>query len=116
MAAANIANGLSSYYIKKYEERYGVKPVINRNKARWSWDNILADMTPTQIRRLLDYYFASNSSKAHDLDNFFYNYDKIIKSMEDSVTHREERQRLMKESEERAKEWRQRLDKRTKGN
>lgn len=116
MATAAQAHQLSDYYIKKYVERYGEKPIINRNKARWSWDNIMHDLKPAEIRELLDYYFASNSAKAHDLDNFFYNYDKIITSKIAYDKDRVERKRMMKETEERTRRWREKVDKRTQGN
>lgn len=116
MATATQANALSTYYINKYEEKYGIKPLINRNKARWSWDNILQDLKPKEVKELIDYYFQSDSTRAHDLEVFFYNYDKILTAMKDAEVYRSERQRLFEESQKRAQEWKEKRESRTKGN
>lgn len=116
MSPAAQANALSSYYITKYEEKYGRKPVINRNKARWSWDNILQDFKPAEVRALIDYYFSTQSNKGHDLETFFYNYDKIAEVKNSADDYRAERQKKMDESRERARKWRERREGRTESN
>lgn len=119
MASAQQAHTLTTYYMKKYEERYGEKPIVNRNSARWSWDNMMQDMTPVEIKELLDYYFASNSVKAHDLSNFFYNYDKILLSKKQYEEDRVDRKRMMQETKERTERYlakRDEIAKRVKGN
>ena len=80
MSGPKQANALSNYYYEKYKERYGVAPTFNRNKARWSWDNVLLDMSPVEAQSLIDYYFTTVSVNAHSLDWFFYNYDKLSES------------------------------------
>src|SRR5690606_15923393 len=116
MATATQANALSTYYLKKYEEKYGIKPLINRNKARWSWDNMLEDLKPKEVRELIDYYFQTDSARAHDLEAFFYNYDKILKAKQDADVYKQERQKLFSESKVRAQEWKEKRESRTKGN
>lgn len=103
MASAAQANALTTYYVQKYNERYGEKPIVNRNKSRWSWDNMMQDMKPAEIKELLDFYFESHSAKAHDLDNFFYNYDKIILSRKQAEKDKAERKRIMQETKERTR-------------
>lgn len=103
MASAGQAHALTTYYIGKYQERYNEKPIVNRNKARWSWDSMLYDLTPVEIKELLDFYFKSHSAKAHDLDNFFYNYDKILLSMRQAEVDAEGRKAMMRETEERTR-------------
>lgn len=100
------AHALSSYFVKKYKEKYGYDHRFNRNKARWSWDNMLMDMTPTEAKSLVDYYFTTINPQNHPLEWFFYNYDKL----EEAKAKMEEDQRRLEviraESAKRAEEWR----------
>lgn len=86
-----------------------MEPVVNRNTARWSWANILEGLEPKEVRALIDYYFTITPVKRHNLDWFFYNYDKLIESSSEIEKDRERRERLRHESEQRAREWRERF-------
>lgn len=101
-------HALITYYINLFKERYKTEPVVNRHAARWGFDSILQGMPPTEARSLLDFYFTTESSKRHSLDWFFYNYDKLIDSQTEVEKDRAHRDKLRAESEQRAKEWRER--------
>lgn len=116
MATPKQANELTSYYIKKYEEYYGRTPEVNRVAGRWNWDNILIDLSAKKVKELLDYYFSVPSQYGHDLNNFWYNYHKILAAADISEKDRENRERLMKESEARAKAWKEKLEQRNQSN
>lgn len=111
MATAQQAHGLTSYYVKVYRSHYDKSPVVNRNTARWGFDSILMDMSVSQVRELIDFYLTTASTNGHSLDWLFYNYDKLVVSMEEHERSRAERKRLREESEERAREWRMRGNK-----
>ena len=101
-------HALTSYYEKKYKDKYGTNPNVNRVTARWNFDSILSgSLTSEQVKKLLDYYFTTPPTRKHDLDWFFYNYDKIVKSFMDAKKDRETRTKLMEESKKRAEKWRQ---------
>lgn len=106
MASPKQAHTLSSYFGQQYKEYYGYEQQFNRNKARWSWDNILMDLSVDETKALLDYYFTTVSTNGHSLDWFFYNYDKLAeakgKSDKDSVALKAIRER----SRLRTEEWR----------
>lgn len=114
MPAAKDCHTLTSYFEKQYKTKYGSAPVVNRNTARWSFDSILQGMSVPECKELIDYYLASASEKRHNLQWFFYNYDKLIESQRDAIDDAERRKRLREESQERARKWREKLgDKRT---
>lgn len=101
-------HALTSYYEKQYKEKYKQAPNVNRVTARWNFDSILSGgLSPAQVKELLDYYFTTPPVRRHELEWFFYNYDKIIKSFTDAKRDREIREKLMQESKIRAERWRQ---------
>lgn len=98
-----------SYFVKKYKERYGMEPVVNRHSARWSFASILEGMPPSEVKNLLDYYFTLTLPKRHSLEWFFYNYDKLIESRTETEKDKDRRAKLREESERRAREWREKF-------
>jgi uncharacterized protein YdiU (UPF0061 family) len=108
-ATVQQCHAMTSYYVKRYKEKYKVEPVINRHSARWGFDSILMGMSPEETKEVIDYYFRTASAKKHSLDWFFYNYEKLIEGRNDAQEDAERRERLRQESEERAREWRERV-------
>lgn len=108
MAAAKDCHVLISYFMKKYKEKYKVEPAVNRHSARWGFDSVLMDLSVQDVKGLMDYYFTTDSTKRHSLDWFLYNYEKLIEAMTEQLRDAQRRAKLRKESEERAKEWRER--------
>lgn len=108
MATAKDCHVLTSYYVKLYKAKYHSEPVVNRHSARWGFDSILLGMSPQEIKELLEYYLTTASAKRHALEWFFYNYEKLINGRTEVLADRIRRARLRHESEQRAKEWRER--------
>lgn len=106
MVTAQQCHAAITYYEKAYIEHHGFKPVINRNTARWGFDSILRDMSPSECKALIDYYFDTGGN--HALDWFFWNYDKLIIARTSSVQETKARDKLKEESKQRVKEWRER--------
>jgi hypothetical protein len=114
---------LTSYFVKRYKEHYGVDPKVNKFAARYGFDAMLQGMKKeefSQINDLIDYYFTTKSEKAHNLQWFFNNYDKLWEAKTVLEEDKARRARLRKESEERARKWKERRDRgsndRTTGN
>jgi len=97
---------MTSYYVKGYEGKYGIKPNVNRYSARWGFDSLLAGMSKADAKEVVDYYFTTLSMRKHDLDWFFYNYEKLVESMVEGRAEAEHRKRLVEESRQRAEAWR----------
>lgn len=107
MAAAKDAHALTSYYEKRYKEKYGTNPNVNRVTARWNFDSILKSMPTPLIKELIDYYFTTPPDRRHELEWFFYNYEKLVKAMYEAKDDAARRRKLMEESRIRAEQWRQ---------
>lgn len=107
MATIKDCQTLTSYYIKKYKERYKSEPNVNRFSARWGFDLVLSGMSIPLAKELLDYYFTTPPTRRHDLNWFFQNYEKILVAYQNGKTDAEHRRKLMEESKIRAEQWRQ---------
>ena len=106
---AQDCHALVSHFGKGYKGRYGMDPVVNRHSARWGMDSILQGMAPSEVKELIDYYFTLTMPKRHSLEWFFYNYDKLIAGRNETDKDRERREKMRRESEQRAKEWKERF-------
>lgn len=108
MTTVQECHKLTTYYEKKFKEKYKAPAVVNRNSARWGFDAILKGISPTEAKELLDYWFSFSSPQRHRLDWFFYNYDKLIAAKAEQAEDSELRAKLRHDSEERARKWRER--------
>lgn len=107
-ATAQQCHAMTNHFVNCYKEKYGAAPNINRNVARAQFGNILMDLSTKEVIGLIDYYFDTFGVKNHDLTWFFYNYDKLLEAQSSQVVEQGERDRLMQESKQRVKEWRER--------
>lgn len=94
-----------SYYEKQYAVKYGYKPNVNRYKAQWGFDAILGGMNLKDVKELIDYYLTTVTNNNHDLEWFFYNYDKLVDGKVEDEHAETRRQRLKEESKVRSDEW-----------
>ena len=106
MATAKDCHTLTSYFISSYTEKYGRKPIVNRNVARWSWDNILQDLTMVECRDLVDYYMKTDGNHGNSLPWFFGHYDQLMVNKKSQDEDAETRALLREETKRRTEEWR----------
>jgi len=113
MASAKEANELTTHFVKVYRLRYGVPPIINREKARWSWENMLIDLSFKEVKELIEYYLDSVSQDGHSFSGFIYNYHKILEVQRAQTEDAENRKKLMQSSKTKVEEWREKRDRRS---
>lgn len=120
MAAPTAAqcHALTTYYIKGFKAKYGNEPNVNRNIARQAFAGILMDINSEEVKSLIDYYFTTppTGNKQHSLNWFLYNYDKVKDALVETANDRDSITALMRRSEEKAREWRERAESRVIGN
>lgn len=107
MVTAKDAHTLTSYYKAGYKKKYGRDPIMNRYAARWGFDAVLMDMSLTEAKELIDYYFRTESPRQHSLEWFLYNYEKLIESRTIREADDALQQKIMAETAERARRWRE---------
>lgn len=110
-------HALTTYFVKGFTAKYGAAPNINRNIARQAFAGMLMDVDSAEVKRLIDYYFQtpSTGNKGHSLNWFLYNYDKVKDALVNTSDDRDSINALMRRSEQKAKEWRERAESRIIG-
>lgn len=106
MAAPKEAHALVTYFGQKYKDKYAVAPKNNRYAARWGFDSMLMDMTSSEVKSLIDYYFETINLSGHSLDWFLYNYEKLAEAMESRDEDVASLARIRQETKRRTEEWR----------
>jgi hypothetical protein len=91
------------YYEKLYYELYGHQPVINRYKEKWGMTEVLKDLGGPRVKELLDMYFRTSHNK-HTLQDFYYNYDKLIVNERLRAQDKERRARIMEQTRKRTED------------
>lgn len=93
---------LLEYYVKRYEEVEGHRPVMNRNKKVWAFSDMYEDLRQDAYK-VIDYFMDNYENGYHDVDRLMYNYDEMLDEMNNAIHERERRLRIAKETEERVK-------------
>lgn len=107
MAKPNAYQGkdLILYFIKKYEEKYGNKIMVNIHQNKWAFADIVDQLDMSEAKKLVDYYFMLHSDSGHSVDAFLKNYDKVYEMLI-ARRKRDERSRLtMQQTKIRAEQW-----------
>jgi len=103
---AQQCHAATTYFVKKFEEVNGWQPVVNRNKARWGFEAILMDFSPTETRQFIDYYLKYYTKLS--IDWFLFNYDKVIESYREHEKNEKIVAQRREETAQRLEEWRNR--------
>lgn len=103
-------NRLVTRFIQGYTQKYGVKPIINRNDATWVMRTLLEDFDEQELIDIIDFYFAHIDHSSHSFEWFKYHYHTVHQAMLDRQSDMEMVERLQRESELRAKEWKDKLE------
>lgn len=106
---AQQCHALTTYFVNAVTEATGKKPIVNRNKARWGFESILMDYSPTEARELIDYYVSKYDTPT--IDSFLFGYEKIAQAKVDKEEESERTQRRREETQRRLDEWRNRWKK-----
>lgn len=106
---AQQCHAATTYYVTKHQELLGFAPVVNRNKARYGFEGILMDYSPSETREIIDHYLAHYDKP--NLEWFFYNYDKVVVAMEEYIEEQEAQQKRREATAQRLQEWRSRWKK-----
>lgn len=89
------ANALISHYIKLYKAKYkGKEPLINRNRDKWGFIDMLTDLGEQDAYSAVDYYFGTNRA-GHPLKALFANYDSLHKRRMEKVADAAKRAEIM---------------------
>jgi hypothetical protein len=105
----NQAHSLISEYQRLYQHKFGEKPIMNRNKLKYLLVDILRDLSTAQVKELMAYYIEIEAQPS--LLSFCYDYAELYEMKARNERDADERKRLMRETERRTKEFRERYGK-----
>lgn len=103
------SNGLYTLYQKLYTQKYGRAPNGNRYRAKWGLRDMLEDHSYDECKKIVEYYFRTGK-QGHPLDFLLSNYDRVFEFMEERLEDEERRQKLLKQTEQKVKEWESKND------
>lgn len=102
---AQACHAMTTYYIGRYEAARGHAPVLNRNKARYTFEGLLMDYSTSEVKAILDYFFEHFE---RDLEWFNYNYEKVIAAKKEHERNETLRDARRIETAQRLEQWKQR--------
>lgn len=100
------AQAIITYFQEKYKEKFNKRAVVNRNKVQFLIANMLNDLTPTEIKKIIDFYVRTDKNPS--LLYLCYEYDEVIEAMETQEKDLAARKALLAATEQRVKEFRER--------
>lgn len=100
-------HALISLFLKTYKAKYKRDPMnFNRFRDKWGFQSMIEDVGIDRSKEIIVYFFSTNNY-GHPVSYLFRNYDSInarITEMEEDDIRRKQ---MLKESEERVKQWRE---------
>ena len=106
-ASTQQVNGAITYYAKKYSERYGIEPPdLKRFRDKWAYKACIEQYNYDIVKQLIDYYMACDGDM-RTVKWFANNYEVLFKQKQEEDADKEEVAKLLKESRERARLWRE---------
>lgn len=101
---AKQAYGLISLYEKCFEEKHLRKPLVNRFRVKWGFQDMVTDLGYEDAKTVVEYYFRT-AKQGHPIDFLLSNYDKVYEFMRERMDDEEKRLELRKQTEKNVKEW-----------
>lgn len=92
-----------------FQKKFGERPIVNRNKLKYLISDALIDIKPLEFKQLIEYYMRIESDPA--LIDLCYNYAEILETKKRNEEDVDNRRQLMRETELRTKEFRERFSK-----
>lgn len=91
---------LMHMFSKCYEKKYGQKPLINRYRERWGFQDMVDSIGEEDSKAVIEYYFEISSSN-HTCKYLFNNFDILKRNLDARTQDREKRARLRQQTKER---------------
>ena len=104
---AQQCHAMTSYYIGRYEKVKGTKPVVNRNKAKYTFESLLWDYSVDEVKGFLDFFIDHYDQT---LEWFNYNYETVINEHNDYGIQQELAAKRRRDTAERLEAWRKRKE------
>ena len=88
-------HALISLYLKLYSERYNKTITLNRFKEKWAMQEVIDSVGYDRAKELIEYYFSITKQGGHQLQWFYYNFDRLDDMMNKVALDNERRNMLL---------------------
>ncbi len=95
---------LISYYEAKYAQKYGRRPLVNRHREKWGFQDMLESLPMEDCKRVIDYYLDLDVS--HTVRGLLHKFDVYFENMNESEAEKAERIRLRNQTKDVVAEFR----------
>lgn len=98
-----LAFALVDLYVLCYESKTGRKPVVNRYREKWGFQDMLDSLGYDRACEVIKYYFTTtnNYSPVH----LFSNFDRFIEAIDKRDKDRARRAKLREQTRKMVEEW-----------
>jgi hypothetical protein len=100
------AQALLSLFIKKYAERYGTEPQLNRYRLKWGAVDFIDSVGYQRAKEITEYYLTLESN--HSFEALLATFDKVGAAMDERREDNARRARLREETRRRVEEYERR--------
>lgn len=107
LTANQQAYALISLYEKHYQNKYSRRPLINRHRDKWGFQDMVEDLGYERAQEVVSYYFELKYI-GHPLPDLFRNYDRFSRIMKERAEDEAERHRIRQETRKRVEEFEKR--------
>jgi len=103
------ADTFINYFVKAYQEKLKVRPIVNRSKVKYAVVDMLKDITLAEAKTLADYYVSHYTEIS--INEFLYQYDEMIREMNVEKADLAQREHLLSETQSAVQKFRERYGK-----
>lgn len=96
-------NDLVQLYKQFYRKEYGRDPDLNKFRDSFGFASMLHDYNIVECKEIIEYYFKTGGE--HSTRRLFENYDGLRQAKERSDKDHDKIGKLLKETEQRVKQW-----------
>lgn len=96
---------LLEYFIKAYVKAEASKPLINRNKKVWGFNDMHRDLGKKEAEEVIDYFFEVYDNGAHDSDKLIATYTDLYQEMMEDRADQARLSKISAETAERVKQF-----------
>lgn len=104
MASKNLHYKLMDLFSSEYEIKFGKKPTLNRYREKWGFKDMIDSIGYDRAVEVLKFFFTTTRNN-YTTNSLFNDFDTLDRALTERDEDRAKRARLIKETEQRVREW-----------
>lgn len=100
----NLYYKLMDLFASEYQIKFGKKPSLNRYREKWGFKDMIDSIGYDRSVEVIQFFFTTTRNN-YTTNNLFNNFDVLDRALTERDEDRAKRARLIKETEQRVREW-----------